>query len=243
MDARSIADTFRASEDVAPHFEAVRGMFDRIAPTYDLLNRVLSLGLDVGWRKRAVRSLDGVVSGPLLDSCAGTLDLAKGLSARFPDRALVAADISVEMLERGRGKAPRAHVVIADATDLPFEAQTFAGVICGFGMRNVADPQKAMHEAWRVLKPGGRFVTLEFFRPLSVTSAAFHRTYASLVLPFVGALISRDRVAYRYLSDSIKGFWTRTEYEGHLKLAGFHRVRGKDLAFGAASIVIGEVSE
>lgn len=223
------------------HGGAVRAMFDRISPTYDLLNRVLSAGIDGVWRRRALAELGSLPEGPILDLCAGTLDLTALAVARFPGRAVTAADFAPEMLERGRSKAPGATLVVADAQALPFENASFAAALCGFGMRNLTSPAAGVREARRVLRPGGVFVTLEFFRPVSAAARAFHKAYASYVLPAVGGIVSGDRAAYAYLARSMEGFLTRREYEGLLRDAGFGAVRGFDLFPGIASIVRAEV--
>jgi ubiquinone/menaquinone biosynthesis methyltransferase len=223
------------------HASAVRAMFGRIAPTYDVLNHVLSAGLDIAWRKRAVALLAGAKRGPTLDLCAGTMDLSVLLDRARPHDRLIAADFSREMLEHGREKVPRAEIVVADAQELPFGEHEIAAVVCGFGVRNVADPLRAVREVRRVLVPGGVFVTLDFFRPETPVAKSLHRAYASLVLPWVGGTISGDRDAYDYLARSMKGFLSRSEYEAALAGAGFARVRGEDLTFGVASLVYAEV--
>lgn len=223
------------------HAAAVQQMFDRISPTYDLLNRLLSAGTDVRWRNRALDVLAAdLLEGPLLDSCAGTLDFAAAMSARWPERSLVAGDFSRDMLIKGRGKPKgRCAAVVADAMHLPFKDEAFAGMTCGFGMRNLARPVQGMYEAYRVLKPGGVFLVLEFFKPTQLATRAFHAGYARGVLPLVGGLISGERRAYRYLSDSMQGFLTRSEFEIALREAGFRDVRALDLTLGIASIVWG----
>ena len=220
------------------HEEAVRGMFDRIAPTYDLANRVMSMGVDKHWRKRATAALGEVPAGALLDSCAGTMDLTALLAKKFPERRLVAMDFSGEMLECGKEKAPNAERVLADATKMPFADGEFAGAICGFGMRNLGDTERGTRDMFRVLGKGGVFVTLEFFRPASTSSRIFHAAYARAVLPTAGGLLSGERSAYAYLAASMKGFLLRTEYEALLEKSGFKTIRGFDLLFGIASIVI-----
>jgi len=237
-----IADLGGRRGEEAAHGSAARTMFDRIAPTYDVLNRLLSAGVDRRWRTRAVRETLTAPAGPLLDLCAGTMDLTELLAAARPGDRLVAVDFSPAMLDAGRHKARRAEVVVADATALPFEAGTFAAVVCGFGMRNLADPVAGVREVRRVLRPGGVFVTLELFRPTLLATRAFHGLYASVVLPAVGGWISGDRTAYRYLSQSMAGFLTRQEYERIVTDAGFALVVGTDLTLGIASIVRAQVA-
>lgn len=235
-----MAELDRRAAQPATHGTAVRAMFDRIAPTYDVLNRLMSGGVDRRWRKRAVRELGSAPRGPLLDLCAGTLDFTALLVRERPSERVVAADFAAEMLERGKDKAPTAERVVADALALPFEAGTFAAITCGFGVRNLSDPAAGAREALRVLRAGGRFVVLEFFRPERAVTRAFHTAYASYVLPAVGGIVSGDRDAYRYLARSMDAFLSRAEYEAVLREAGFASVRGQDLTLGIASIVVGE---
>ncbi len=226
----------------ARHESAARSMFDRIAPTYDLLNRLMSAGIDRRWRARAVAEVAGAPPGPVLDLCAGTMDLTAALARLRPADRIVAVDFAPAMLDAGRNKAPRAEIVVADAAALPFENASFSTVVCGFGIRNLADPLAGAREVLRVLRPGGVFVTLELFRPARPLTRAFHRAYASFVLPALGGWLSGDRPAYDYLARSMAGFLTRREYERLLLTAGFAAIRGTDLTLGVASIVRAEVA-
>ncbi|MDD9941744.1 MAG: ubiquinone/menaquinone biosynthesis methyltransferase [Myxococcales bacterium] len=246
--------TDRAPPEVAAgHALAVQQMFDRISPTYDLLNRVMSFGVDRRWRKRALAVLaSDLPPGPLLDLCAGTGDLSRALADMAPERPVVAADFSREMLGAGRaagafGSVPSdggaaASVVgltQADAMVLPFCDAAFAGAVCGFGIRNVEDPEACMREVRRVLRPGGTFVVLEFLRPTRPWTYLFHAIYGRLVLPAAGAVISGEAPAYRYLSRSMRGFMSRVECERAMVRAGFSDVRGQDLTLGIASLIWG----
>ncbi len=222
------------------HGAAVRAMFDRIAPTYDLLNRVLSAGLDVRWRNKAVAELADAPAGELLDLCAGTLDLSAAIERAYPARDVVAVDFAADMLERGRSKVSRTSIVVGDAMALPFEGGRFAGAICGFGLRNLGEPGRGIAEARRVLRPGGRLVILEFFRPSERAriTRAMHAGFAR-VLPTVGKVVSHDAEAYRYLAQSMASFVTVAECESLLRAHGFRDVRSEALTFGVASIVTG----
>jgi ubiquinone/menaquinone biosynthesis methyltransferase len=226
----------------ALHENAARGMFERIAPTYDLLNRLMSVGIDRRWRAQAVAEAAHGPAGPVLDLCAGTMDMTAMLARARPDDRIVAVDFSPSMLEAGRRKAPHAEVVVADAAALPFDDASFAAVLCGFGIRNLADPAAGAQEVRRVLRPGGVFVTLELFRPTRPATRAFHRAYSTLVLPALGGWLSGDRQAYEYLARSMAGFLTRQEYERLLVGVGYSRVRGSDLTLGVASVVRAEVA-
>jgi ubiquinone/menaquinone biosynthesis methyltransferase len=242
MTTAPIADVRARHGEEAAHRDAARWMFERIAPTYDTLNRLMSVGIDRRWRNRALGEVIRAPAGPVLDLCAGTMDLTAMLARALPNERIVAADFSPAMLDRGRHKAPTAEVVVADAMALPFEDRAFAAVVCGFGIRNLADPVRGAREVLRVLRPGGVFVTLELFRPARLATRAFHLAYAQLVLPAVGGIVSGDPDAYRYLARSMAGFLARDEYEQALAGVGFEDVYGFDLTLGVASIVCGSKS-
>ncbi len=233
----------RAGHEEA-HGGAVRAMFDRIAPTYDTVNRLLSAGFDVRWRKRAVSLLASAPAGEILDLCAGTLDLAAEVERALPARRVIAVDFAADMLARGAHKVTRTEAIVGDAMALPFADGRFAGAICGFGLRNLADAQTGLAEAVRVLAPGGRLVLLEFFAPpagpTGAVTRAFHSVYARAVLPAVGAAVARDRAAYAYLARSMASFLERRVVEEKLSALGMTEVTGVDLTLGVASIVSGK---
>ena len=231
-----------ARRGAAPEAHAAgnRDMFDRIAPSYDRMNRLMTLGIDKGWRKKAIELVRPAANGRILDLCAGTLDLSAMLEAEYPEAKIVAADASEKMLDLGRGKTYRVEARVADALAMPFESASFDAVICGFGMRNLADLRKGVREIRRVLKPGGVFVTLELFQPRGTTSRFLHGAGLRYALPALGAAIANDREAYAYLAESMEGFVTRESYEQLLTEEGFGSISATDLTLGMAAIVRGE---
>jgi demethylmenaquinone methyltransferase / 2-methoxy-6-polyprenyl-1,4-benzoquinol methylase len=209
-------------------------MFAAIAPRYDFLNHLLSLNVDRAWRRAAVRRLawERKPDGTYLDLCAGTLDLAATL-ARAPGFAgsVIGADFVVPMLARGKGKAARARPVGADALTLPFATGRFDGAMCAFGVRNLADLDSGLEEAHRVLRPGARFVVLEFTTPRFAPLRALYLFYFRRVLPALGRVVSKHRDAYTYLPESVLAFPDPEAFAGRLRGAGFGAV-GYDLLSG-----------
>jgi 4-hydroxy-3-polyprenylbenzoate decarboxylase len=232
-----------ARKNSPEHADANRAMFDRIAPTYDVLNKLMSFGIDKRWRAKAIALLDvnggGGATGPVLDLCAGTLDLSAMLEEKLPGERIVACDFSANMLERGKDKVTRTERVVGDALALPFDDASFGAVICGFGMRNLADLRRGVREVRRVLRPGGTFVTLELFAPKLLRTRALHSAALRSALPVLGAVVARDRDAYAYLAESMEGFVTREQYEAILREEGFEDVDATDLTLGVAALVKG----
>ena len=225
--------------DRAPH---VREMFDTLAPTYDRANRVISMGLDQPWRRRAIAALGAAAKGEVVDLCAGTLDLTVMLLAAGAQH-VHAVDFSAPMLLAGRSKlASDAPVTLhtADARALPLADGSVDGVIAGFGLRNVPDVHLALAEAARVLRPGGRLVVLEFFQPSTWSARLLQGSYNRFVMPLLGGLISGYSAAYRYLAGSINAFMGRPDFEALLLDNGFIRASGCDMFPPVASLVVGE---
>lgn len=222
----------------------VRAMFSDIAPSYDFLNHLLSFNIDRRWRRRALAELRWQASpaGLFLDLCAGTLDIAAELVAHPAFRgSVIGADFSEPMLRYGhkkvRGRAIRP--VAADALALPLAPSSCDGAIVGFGVRNLADLDAGLREAHRVLKPGARFVILEFTTPPSAIIRTIYHQYFYRLLPRVAGVISGNGTAYRYLAESIVNFPSATELGEKMRSAGFDEVRWELLTFGVAAIHVG----
>lgn len=174
--------------------------FDKIACSYDRLNRIMSLGLDRRWRRRAVRDLHGNV----LDIACGTGDMVQELQKR--GCLVTGVDLSEEMLTIAKSKAPTATYMIADAEHLPFENDCFDAVTCAFGVRNFVHLEQGLGEMLRVLKPGGRMVILELATPDSPLLRPFYNLYTKHIIPWLGSRIAGNREAYTYLPESVERF-------------------------------------
>ncbi len=220
----------------------VRAMFAAIAPTYDRLNRILSLRLDLRWRKQAVAQLgwERAPEGIYLDLCAGTLDFAAALAGQPGFRGrVVGADFVRPMLELGRAKAPRLEPVTADALELPFESAVFDGVMIGWGLRNLADLDAGLVELARVMKPGVRLVVLDMATPLRQPLRGLYLLYFERVLPLVGRLISKHASAYEWLPESTRVFPAPPELARRIAAAGFTDVRYTLLMGGVTALHVG----
>jgi len=219
----------------------VRAMFDRIAPSYDLLNRVMTLRVDQLWRRRLIRDLRPRPGERLLDLCAGTMDVAATARRAAPGLRVVGADFSLPMLARGARKTglPAAQ---ADAQALPFPGAAFDLATVAFGVRNLESLDRGLSELCRVLRPGGRLGVLEFFRAESRGSRLVHGAYNRLALPVLGRLLSPDPQAYRYLVESMERFASLPEFQEACRRAGFAAVRGRTLFPGVCGLVVAEKS-
>lgn len=221
-------------------------MFDKIAPYYDLLNRVLSLGVDTLWRKRAIRKLHGRPVQTLLDVATGTADLALEASRQLQPQRIVGLDLSNEMLDIGRGKVSRRRLdetielIQGDSENLPFADNTFDAVTVAFGVRNFENLELGLREMRRVLKDGGKVVILEFSKPRSFPFKQLYNFYFRNILPTVGKLTSKDPKAYRYLYESVQAFPDGQDFLDILDKTGYKTNQCTPLTLGICSIYTGE---
>ncbi|HWG85969.1 MAG TPA: bifunctional demethylmenaquinone methyltransferase/2-methoxy-6-polyprenyl-1,4-benzoquinol methylase UbiE [Deinococcales bacterium] len=222
--------------------EKVQAMFDSIAGRYDLLNRVLSMGVDRGWRTAAAREALAEHPRAILDVATGTADFALTLKRLSPTSRVVGVDFAARMLEIGREKAARQNLDVrldqGDALDLPYEDGSFDALTCAFGFRNFADFGRGLSEFHRVLGPGGRAVILEFPPPPKGLVGRAYRLYFLKVLPLVGGVISGKPQAYSYLPDSVLAFPEPDELKRLMEAAGF-QTRYRLLTSGLAAVHVG----
>jgi demethylmenaquinone methyltransferase/2-methoxy-6-polyprenyl-1,4-benzoquinol methylase len=226
--------------------DRIAGMFDAIAARYDLLNHLLSAGIDRSWRARAIRSLQLTGREVVLDVCTGTADLATAaLRGRPGARRVVGIDFAGGMLRVGFMKVARAGLkqritlMRGDATHLPCADRSVDAATVAFGIRNVQDPRRACEEMWRVIRPGGRIAILEFAVPTRVGLRQAYLWYFRVVLPRIGRLVSRHEAAYGYLPASVGAFATPEEFVTILRQAGFVDVTAVPLTFGIVFLYTG----
>ena len=223
----------------------IRAMFDRIAPSYDALNHLLSLGIDHLWRRRAVRELRKFVPKRVLDLATGTCDMAIALAKGLDGVQITGSDISTEMVEvgrvkvAGRGLSEKIKLEIADAEQLPYAEGEFDAVTVGFGVRNFTNKAQGLSEMRRVLREGGVVEVLELSRPTNKIFGPIFRFYFHKVMPIVGGWISGDRAAYKYLPASVDKFPAPERFVQMMREAGLRECRAIRLTLGIAYIYIG----
>jgi ubiquinone/menaquinone biosynthesis methyltransferase len=226
----------------SPKDRQVRQMFGEIAPTYDLLNRVLSLGIDQTWRTQACRNLEVPSPARVLDLCGGTGDFATQLLKARPRDEVHVADFCFPMLGKARDRLVgegRPHgVLCGDALGLPFPSGSFDAALCGFGVRNWSNLGAGMREVHRVLRPGGEFAVLDFFQAESRVGDRLGRVYVRHILPTVGGLLSGNRSAYQYLADSMEGFLPPEKFAEECADWGFQISRRKRFMLGLCWLFI-----
>lgn len=225
-----------------PEEAEVRRIFAGIAGHYDRFNAVSSFGRDRAWRKQAVQLAGIKRSSHVLDLAAGTGDLAMAIASKGAPSTLLVTDLVPEMLQMAKEKfasfagPTSVSFDLADAQALPYAAESFDVVTVGFGVRNMPDRGANFREVYRVLKPGGRYVVLEFSRPMNSVFRQVYYSYLRTVIPQLGGLLTKDRKAFEYLKDSILGFPGQHALAGELYKAGFREVTWKDLTFGVVAV-------
>ena len=224
--------------DISRDPESVRAMFGRIARRYDLANHVLSGGADFWWRRRAAKIVAGWEPRDVLDLATGSGDLALAIQRRLPKTRIVAADFSPEMIEIARGKGV-ANAMVADALQLPFADSTFDCVTVAFGLRNMADWDRALMEMKRVLRDHGRLLVLDFSLPSGAMRPAY-RFYLHRCLPLLASIVTGQKAAYDYLGGSIEKFPSGRAMLEMLERNGFTKATAEPLTGGIATMYTAE---
>jgi demethylmenaquinone methyltransferase/2-methoxy-6-polyprenyl-1,4-benzoquinol methylase len=243
-----------AHDKVVPYSDSAKGkkeqvaeMFDDIAPKYDFLNRFLSAGIDVGWRKKALKQLLPHRPKKILDVATGTADVAILAARILQPEKIVGIDISEGMLELGRKKLLKEgldgliELQTGDSEAIKFPDASFDAVTVAFGVRNFEHLERGLSEIRRVLKPGGKLIILEFSKPSIPGIQQLYNLYMGIVAPGMGQMFSKNRDAYKYLSNSVEKFPEGKAFTDILQLSGYKDVTCKKLSFGICSIYGGTV--
>ena len=229
-----------------PKKEQVALMFDQIAPKYDFLNRFLSAGIDISWRKKALSLLKAKNPQTILDVATGTADLAIMASKMLKPKKIVGIDISEGMLSFGRQKIKAENLTniielqTGDSESIQFPDETFDAVTVSFGVRNFQNLEKGIGDIFRVLKKNGTLVVLEFSKPKLPLVKQLYSIYMNVVTPGMGGLFSKNRNAYQYLNDSVQKLPEGKAFQSVLEKAGFQKTNIKTLSFGICTIYTGE---
>jgi len=225
--------------------DRVRRMFNAIAHQYDFLNHFLSLGIDYRWRKKTIRQLSNDCPLTVLDVATGTADVAIMAAKQYPDCSVIGIDISEKMLEIGRqkisrkGLSNRIALQLADSENMPFADNSFDAVISAFGVRNFENLEKGLAEMFRVLKPHGKVVILEFSQPTLFPFRQIYHFYFHKILPHIGKTVSHDDKAYSYLPESVAAFPYGNDFLNCLTNVGFSDCKHFPLTLGIATIYVG----
>jgi len=239
------SETVKPYNDQAAKKEQVADMFNNISGTYDFLNHFLSLGIDIIWRRKAIRTLKAANPQFLLDVATGTGDFALEALRILKPKKIIGVDISAGMLEVAREKIARRNlgdrleVVLGDSENLPFADNTFDAVTVAFGVRNFENLEKGLADICRVVKPGGKVVVLEFSKPRHFPVKQLYRFYFNRVTPFIGKLFSKDRRAYSYLPESVEQFPDGSRFTDILRHVGFSHTVCRPQTFGICTLYIG----
>jgi demethylmenaquinone methyltransferase/2-methoxy-6-polyprenyl-1,4-benzoquinol methylase len=221
-------------------------IFDKIAGTYDFLNHLLSFGIDIYWRQKVIKNLPPRKNLQCLDLACGTGDLTIVLAKQDSVEKVTGLDMSKGMVDIGKikidkkGYSHKAGMQIGDGVEIPTADEIFDVTTVSFGIRNFPDPQRSLENMYRVIKPGGRSMVLEFSIPKSALFRGIYFFYFRYLLPFVGNLISKHKDAYSYLNETVEDFPYGQDFADMMTKAGFKNVRFEELTFGIATLYIGE---
>lgn len=222
--------------------EQVAEMFDGIAGHYDFLNHFLSMGIDKGWRKKAIREIAAVQPRQILDVATGTGDLAIAAAKTIAGVSVTGVDISAGMLDVGRKKVKdlslgqQINLQIADSEALPFETGSFDAVMCAYGVRNFEHLEAGLRDMQRVLRPGGKIAILEFSHPKKFPVKQFYRFYFRFILPLLGKIVSKHSRAYTYLPESVMAFPEGQVFCDTLVRCGYKEAQARPLTFGITTL-------
>jgi demethylmenaquinone methyltransferase / 2-methoxy-6-polyprenyl-1,4-benzoquinol methylase len=225
--------------------DQVAEMFNDISGKYDFMNRFLSAGTDVGWRKKAIAELKSLHPQNMLDVATGTGDMAILTYDILKPSRITGIDISTGMLEVGRkkiadkGLGGHIELLTGDSETIIFGDNTFDAITVAFGVRNFQNLEKGLKEMLRVLKPGGKLVILEFSRPKNIFFKGIYNLYMNVIAPSFGKMFAKNKKAYRYLNDSVQAFPERQQFTNILKSAGYRDTYYKTLSLGICSIYCG----
>lgn len=222
--------------------DQVTTMFDKVAPYYDFLNRLLSLRIDILWRRAAIKKLAEYKPKRILDIATGTADLAIEAAKQLKPIEIIGLDISANMLKIGDKKIVEKKLTdiisleLGDSENLRFQNESFDAVTAGFGVRNFENLEKGLSEMYRVLKPGGNLMILEFSKPYAFPLKQGFNLYFKYMLPVIGKIVSKDPKAYTYLYESVQAFPDYEKFSEILKGLGFQKTTFKPLSFGICTI-------
>ena len=224
----------------------IREMFDNVAGRYDVLNRALSLGVDISWRKRLIKEMKAYAPTHIVDMATGTADLAVMAAKSLPDTKITGIDLSPNMVALGVAKVkkngldPRVTIQVGDSENIQAKEGTYDGAMASFGVRNFEHLSLGLSELHRVLQPGKPLMILEFTKPTIFPIKQVFNLYFRLILPTIGKLFSKDKKAYTYLYDSVQAFPGYDDFTKIMEDVGFKNCRWHALTFGICCLYIGE---
>ncbi|MCL4130683.1 UNVERIFIED_CONTAM: hypothetical protein GTU68_067021 [Idotea baltica] len=221
-------------------------MFDNVAWRYDILNRALSMGVDIGWRKKLIRQLKSYNPKHVLDMATGTADLAVMAAKKIPDCRVTGIDLSTNMIKMGKKKVEKKklgaqiELTTGDSENIHFDDDTFDSSMVAFGVRNFENLELGLQELYRVIKPGSPLFILEFSKPTIFPIKQLFNLYFNMILPVIGKLFSKDQSAYRYLYESVQAFPDYGEMQKIMEGVGFKNCKWESLSFGICCLYVGE---